>query len=198
MRVGEVQSLRCRDIDLALGMIHIRSTFVRKENRIQDHPKGGEWRSVKMPPDLAKLVAAAIAEKSPDDFVAKEFKQTMLQYNQYLYALKKYCEVASVRKLATHGLRHSTSEIYLAHGATRDDLFKLFKHSCLSVTERYMHDKGEKVQKIAEVIRLSPESVKGIKREPRFLAGSSSNVAPDVAQDQFPTGYDAPKKSLSS
>jgi integrase len=198
LRVGEVQSLRCGDVDITAGTIRVRSTYVRKEKRIQDHPKEKAWHSVKMPPDLAELAAVRMRERASEDFIATELQQTMLQYNSYLKALKKYCEEAGVRKLATHGLRHSTSEIYLAHGATRDDLYKLFKHSSLNVTECYIHDKNEKVMKIADVIRLSPYSRKGSNEEPNFLAGSSSNVAPDVAQNQFPTRYDASEKLLSS
>jgi integrase len=67
--------------------------------------------------------------------------------------------------IATHGLRHSTSGIYMANGATRDDLYRLFKHSSPPVTERYIHDKGEQVQKIAKLIRLFPTPVDCKKEE---------------------------------
>jgi len=51
-------------------------------------------------------------------------------------------------------LRHSTSELYLSHGASRDDLRELFAHSTLSVTDRYVHRSKGNLDKVAEVINL--------------------------------------------
>ncbi len=48
--------------------------------------------------------------------------------------------------------------------------------------ERYMHDKGEKVQRIAEVIRLFDRPNQCSNTEPGFLADLSSDVARNVAQ----------------
>ena len=158
MRVGEIQSLRCADVNLDTGMILIKSTFIRKEFRIQDHPKGKEWHSVKMPPELQAVVAKAMIGKIPSDFLASDSGVRVLSYSAYLRWLKKYCAECKIQTVATHGLRHSTSEIYVAHGATVLDMNRLFAHSSMSVTERYMHDKGERVQKIADGIRLFPNA----------------------------------------
>ncbi len=55
----------------------------------------------------------------------------VLPYRFYLKAVKTYCEELGITVLGTHGLRHSTSELYMSHGATRDDLRSLFAHSKL-------------------------------------------------------------------
>ncbi len=115
--------------------------------------------------ELHSLIEQIIKGRSGDDFVASVDGKKMLSYEYYLKMLKQYCEECGVTKVATHGLRHSTSEIYVAHGATRDDMYKLFKHSSIVVTERYMQVKGENVQKIAQVIRLFPAPVEGNKVE---------------------------------
>lgn len=57
-------------------------------------------------------------------------------------------------------LSHSTSELYMAHGATRDDLRILFAHSAASVTDRYIHDRGSRLEKVAQQIRLFPSGTK--------------------------------------
>jgi site-specific recombinase XerD len=49
-----------------------------------------------------------------------------------------------VHYVGTHGLRHSTSDIYLSHGATEEDINKLFEHSSMEVTKRYVHEKTRK------------------------------------------------------
>lgn len=46
----------------------------------------------------------------------------------------------------------------MANGASRDDLRMLYNHSTSAVTDVYIHDKGERVGKVAEVIRLFPEN----------------------------------------
>ena len=159
MRVGEIQALTWQNVDLDQGLIHIRATYVRKENRIQDHPKGKRWHTVTTPPELLEMLKRVGIGKSSKDFVVPSPRNTMLSYDSYLDALKCYCSEARLPNIATHGLRHSTSGIYMANGATRDDLYRLFKHSSINVTERYIHDKGENVQQIAKLIRLFPASV---------------------------------------
>lgn len=198
MRVGEIQSLRCKDIDLVRGTISINSTYVRKEKRIQDYPKGKEDHTVKMPPELFGLIRNSIRGRQASDFVASASGTKMLSYAPYLRALKKYCVQSGVREVATHGLRHSTSEIYLAHGATRDDLYHLFKHSSLSVTERYMHDKGERVHKIAQVICLFNKTKHGSTLESGSLTLSSSDVAQNVAPKEQITSRSTSKIVISS
>jgi integrase len=58
--------------------------------------------------------------------------------------------------IASHGLRHSTSELYIHHGATRDDLRRLFAHSTPAVTDRYVHNRGTNLERVANVIQLFP------------------------------------------
>ena len=72
----------------------------------------------------------------------------------YCIALRKYCRQLGIPEIGTHGLRHSTSEIYLSHGASRDDLRQLFAHSSLKVTDRYVRDKASNLEKVSNVILL--------------------------------------------
>ncbi|MBI3557959.1 MAG: tyrosine-type recombinase/integrase [Deltaproteobacteria bacterium] len=105
------------------------------------------------------MLSIAAPGKGAEDFVVPSPKGKMLCYGSYYKALKRYCTDAGVPEIATHGLRHSTSGIYMAHGATRDDMYRLFKHSSPAVTERYIHDRGERVNEVAKVIRLLPPVV---------------------------------------
>jgi len=79
-----------------------------------------------------------------------------MPYRWYLVALKKYCTETNVLVIASHGLRHSTSELYIKHGATRDDLQRLFAHSTPAVTARYVHNRGTNLERVANVIQLFP------------------------------------------
>jgi hypothetical protein len=51
----------------------------------------------------------------------------------------------------------------MAAGASRDDLRILFAHSCSSVTDRYVHDKGRRLDQVADNVvlfmRKQPQTV---------------------------------------
>jgi integrase len=167
LRVGEVQALTWSNVNLDQGMIHVRATYVRREKRFQDYPKGRRWHSIKMPPELWEhLRRTRIA--SGGLFVVQGVKGEWLDYHGYATALERYCKEAEVPRVSTHGLRHSTSELYMAHGATRDDLRILFAHSSGAVTDRYVHDKGERLDEVAKVIRLFPNGGNQGQVSPKF------------------------------
>lgn len=81
----------------------------------------------------------------------------ILSYEYYFRTLRRYCRELDIRHIGTHGLRHSTSTLYLAHGATRSDLRELFAHSSEAVTQRYIHVKDSNLATVAQVILLFPE-----------------------------------------
>ncbi|OFZ80665.1 MAG: hypothetical protein A2583_13605 [Bdellovibrionales bacterium RIFOXYD1_FULL_53_11] len=153
LRAGEVQYLRWEHVDLKNGILHIRGTFLRRENRFQDHPKGKKWHRIKMPPELWEHLQRHRL-RSATEYVAAEAGERFLEYFGYLVTLQRYCREAEVTMISTHGLRHSSSELYMAAGASRDDLRLLFAHSCSSVTDRYVHDKGRRLDKVADNVLL--------------------------------------------
>jgi integrase len=159
LRLGELIALRWEDVDispsLTSGRIHIRRTYVSKTGYFRDYPKGGKQHSHSIPAELLqKLVGAKAMATTP--FVVCSPRAEQLPYKWYMRHLKNYCSELKIPVIATHGLRHSTSELYIHHGATRDDLRRLFAHSTPAVTDRYVHDRGTNLEKIANVIRLFP------------------------------------------
>src|SRR6185437_13283740 len=93
--------------------------------------------------------------------------------------LKRYCRDLGIPVIGTHGLRHTTSELYLTHGATRDDLQQLFAHSCLSVTDRYVHGRGSNLEKVSNVIQLFPKAADGATGNNQKCDESSCVVFPE-------------------
>ncbi len=152
-------ALRWEDVDLDfrnnVGRIHIRRTYVSKTGLFRDYPKGGKQHSHSIPSELVeKLIIAKKEATTP--FVVASPHGNVLPYRWYVKYLKQYCSELGIPVIATHGLRHSTSELYIHHGATRDDLRRLFAHSTPTVTDRYVHNRGTHLEKIANVIRLFP------------------------------------------
>ena len=154
LRVGEVQYLKWEYVDLKFGVIQVRGTYVRREKRFQDHPKGKKWHRVKMPRELLEYLNK-VKETATSAFVATSpGSDSFLGYMGYGKALRRYCEKAGVPVVSSHGLRHSSSELYMAAGASRDDLRILFAHSSGTVTDRYIHDRGRRLDQVADKLML--------------------------------------------
>lgn len=103
-----------------------------------------------------KIVVALMKGTATGELVIVPEGWKMLDYWMYRKVLQQYCVKAKVPVIATHGLRHSTSELYQTYGASRDDLRQLFAHSSASTTDRYIHRKSESLEKVAKVIQLFP------------------------------------------
>lgn len=155
LRMGEVQALVWENVDLTEGIVSIRRTYVRKERVIRDFPKGRRQHSHRAPMELLERLRKE-RERATGIFVATSPLGEMLSYEYYSRKLRRYCKELGIPLIGTHGLRHSTSELYLSYGATRDDIRQLFAHSDSSVTERYIHHRGSNLEKVAQVIRLFP------------------------------------------
>lgn len=153
LRMGELQALIWENVDLTEGIVNIRRTYVRKERVFREYPKGRRHHSHKMPSELWSFLKEE-REKATNIFVATSPDGGMLAYEWYARRLRRYCKELAIPRVGTHGLRHSTSTLYLSHGATRDDIRQLFAHSDSSITERYIHHRGSNLEKVAQVIRL--------------------------------------------
>jgi integrase len=156
LRVGELQALSWEDIDLQEGVVRIRKAYSRKEQGIRDYPKGRKQHSHRIPEELLGFLRR-MREHARSTLVAPSPTGQLLYYEGYVRFLRRYCKELGIRRIATHGLRHSTSELYLSYGASQDDIRQLFAHSSSVVTERYIHRKGSNLEKVAKVIRLFPE-----------------------------------------
>jgi integrase len=140
--------------------------------QIREYPKGRRQHVNGIPQEIReRLVAAKLEAKS--EFVVTSRLGTMVPYRWYLAQLRKYCRKLELPVIGTHGLRHSTSELYLSHGASRDDIRQLFAHSSLAVTERYIHQRGTNLEKVTNVIRLFPA---GIDHKSTTVEGSEQSV----------------------
>ena len=155
--MGELVALRWEDVDLDTGRVHIRRTYVTQTGFFRDYPKGGKQHSHSIPIELLNKLRAA-KPLATSELVVTSVTGNQLNYRSYVTHLKQYCSELRIPVLSTHGLRHSTSELYIHHGATRDDLRRLFAHSTPAVTDRYVHNRGTNLEKIANVLRLFPSS----------------------------------------
>ncbi len=158
LRSGELQGLRWEDVDLVEKRVSIRRVYVQKTRRFRNHPKGRKQHSHSIPEELWQRLSWAYATRSGELVVhSPKGSHFVLPYRWYNNALRSYCRALSLPVVGTHGLRHSTSQIYLSHGASRDDLRELFAHSSLDVTDRYIGSNSSHLEQVSNVIRLFPQ-----------------------------------------
>lgn len=153
LRVGEIQALRWEDIDFNRQVLHVRRAYSKAENVMRDYPKGKRQHSHRIPKELLEKL---LNQSKRNDLVAAPPGCKMLDYSRYRRMLVRYCEEAEVNLIATHGLRHSSSEVWMEAGASRDDLRILFAHRDSKTTDRYVHDRGNRLAKVADVLQLFP------------------------------------------
>lgn len=166
LRVGEVQALRWEDIDLDGAIVHVRRTYAKAETCFRNYPKGRKHHSKRIPSELLTRLKAA-KEKSSNELVVVPPGWKMLDYWKYLKVLKQLCRAAKVPAISTHALRHSSSELWMEHGASRDDLRIFFAHADSSTTDRYVHDRGSRLHRVADVIELFPKKSGGSQNDPK-------------------------------
>jgi integrase len=155
LRVGELQALRWEDLDLSeeSKLLTIRRTYVRLANAFKDYPKGGKQSSHRIPDELWERLVEARG-KAKGDLVVTSPEGSVVPYNRYLATLRCYCKEAGVPSISTHGIRHSTAALYLANGATRDDVRRLLRHSDPKLTDRYAPTWGSNIDVVASRLRL--------------------------------------------
>jgi integrase len=155
LRVGEIQALRWEDIDFERQVLHVHRAFARSENVMREYPKGKRQHSHRIPKEL--LVKLQKMERTQlTDLVAAPPGCKMLDYSRYRRVLIQHCKDVGIRHIATHGLRHTSSEVWMDAGASRDDLRILFAHQDSKTTDRYVHDRGNRLSKVADVLELFP------------------------------------------
>jgi integrase len=140
IRVGELLTLRWADIDLDARTLLVRRNL---SAGIETEPKGRRHRYVPLPdPALAALARLG----SRDDFVGDEDYVVCNRWGRRLDAsalrrrYRRACEVAGLRPVKLHGLRHAAGSI-LARAADPVFVRDYLGHSKLSTTDRYVSAK---------------------------------------------------------
>lgn len=157
-------------LPLAFFQIHwdrdqilICRAWKEKVRKLEEFPKGDSWEYVPMPPPLKEYLRELYEKAGRDDqaFVCKSLKGKMLPYNTYLQGLKRLCRRLGLSEIATHGARHTSTELYVEVGASLEDLRRLLTHKHSSTTERYVHKTGSRLSAIASRVRADLRVIPG-------------------------------------
>ena len=140
IRIGELLTLRWADVDLAA-----RSLLVRRNLSagVETEPKGRRNRYVPLPdPALSALARLGARDEfiGDDDYVVCNRWGRRLDDSALRRRYHRGCEVAGLRRVKLHGLRHAAGSI-LARVADPVFVRDYLGHSKLSTTDRYVSAK---------------------------------------------------------
>ena len=140
IRVGELLTLRWADVDLGARTLLVRRNL---SAGVETEPKGRRHRYVPLPnPALGALARLG----SREEFIAEEDYVICNRWGRRLDAsalrrrYQRACEVAGLRRVKLHGLRHAAGSI-LARVADPVFVRDYLGHSKLSTTDRYVSAK---------------------------------------------------------
>lgn len=148
LRLGEMRALRWCNVDLELGIIHVRESARGKHIGL---PKGDKIRAVVMTPEVVRALRSH-PRRLGCDLVFPNAKGVMLTESTALDNFKVASERAGLRKITTHVLRHTTASHMAMRGIDPKTIQEQLGHSDLKMTQIYTH--LEITHKAAMVARL--------------------------------------------
>ncbi|MCA9633621.1 MAG: tyrosine-type recombinase/integrase [Myxococcales bacterium] len=135
IRFGELRALRKEDLDLHAPGLHIRRSQTR---RTISTPKNGKARFQVLPRGLADELKVWMMKTSGQLLFPSE-RGLPLPNNTLNRAYTKLAEEAGVRRITSHGARHTSGSSYAVMGAGQKMIATMLGHADTSATERYTH-----------------------------------------------------------
>jgi integrase len=140
LRQGELFALRWRDIDLVVGLVHVRRNYTGKALKV---PKGKKARSVPATPEVVDALAGLKDREyftGDDDLV---FCTVLGGFLDDMWVRRRYYRAiddAGLRRIRFHDLRHcfGSMAITVLDGYA---VQSYMGHQHYSTTQRYLHHK---------------------------------------------------------
>lgn len=156
IREGEMMALTLEDLDFENGKLRINKTFqhLKGKDVVTDPKTPKSNRVIQMPGFLVeelKDYVKMIYDLNPNDRLFPVCKS-------YLYRMmKKGSELAGVKKIRVHDLRHSHVSLLIHMGYSAVAIAERVGHESVDITYRYAHmfptvqaDMADKLNKIME------------------------------------------------
>jgi integrase len=149
IHVGELRVLRRMDLELEANTpgIWIRRSMARKKIST---PKNGHTRFVPIPRDFVEEVRAWASLREPEALLFPGEHGGPLRNNVVNRWFAALCEEAGVRRISSHGARHTTGSTLAAMGAGQKVIGVALGHRDSKATERYTHVQASVVAPLTE------------------------------------------------
>lgn len=156
-RSGELWGLKVKDISFERNLILIKRQF-NKATGTLTWTKGKDSRSVPLNSEIAGLLIKYInaSNKTEDDFIFTNNKGRPVSHDnfrkrQFLIDI----EIANVRLIRFHDLRHTAITQMVAHGIALNVVQSIAGHKNIATTMRYVHVLGSSIESEANTFSLT-------------------------------------------
>ncbi|MDH5670641.1 MAG: tyrosine-type recombinase/integrase [Myxococcales bacterium] len=146
IRFAELRALRKEDLDLQAPGLWIRRSQARTK---VSTPKNKRARFQAIPRALADELKVWMLS-TEGQLLFPSFKGGPLPNNTLNRSLAKLAEEAGVRRITSHGLRHTAGTSYAAMGAGNKRIAVLLGHADMKSTERYTHAVSDGISDLVE------------------------------------------------
>lgn len=133
-RIGELLGLHWEDIDLARRTLTVRRTLVHGE---LGPPKSNRERHIPLTAEVCEAFDALPGERR--GFVFRTRNGRPLRGGPASYALRRTCDVAGIRGVGWHVLRHTFASHLATRGVSLQCIRELLGHADMRMTLRYAH-----------------------------------------------------------
>lgn len=146
MRLGEILSLKWKNVDLEKRQLTIRP----------ESSKSGRSRTIPVSDTLSNLLEElGRANEGKSEFVflyddPKIRKPRPIKYVQHSFTAA--CRRADIQSLTFHDLRHTAASRMIAKGADPVSVKNILGHSSLRTSEIYFHSNLEQMQKALSLL----------------------------------------------
>lgn len=140
LRIGEVQALQWKHVNLAAGHITVDRQWQRKVKAFTPR-KNKISNRVSMPGELIDYLAGRKPlGADPEQLVTLgEMTGELVHYDTIEGALKRLCKSGGFPPLAPHELRHTSTEIWVEAGANLEDIRRLLGQESEASAKTYLH-----------------------------------------------------------
>ncbi len=133
LRFGELIALQWQDINLKESILTVNRSIVRG---IEGSPKNNKSRTVPLTQSVMQML---LYRKHNGSFVFQDSGGAPLKYKICRRKLHEICELAGLRKITWHKLRHSFASHLAARRNSIVAIKELLGHSDIKTTMRYAH-----------------------------------------------------------
>ncbi|MCB1136853.1 MAG: site-specific integrase [Chlamydiia bacterium] len=140
MRLGEVQGLRWRDIDLIQGTITLWQT------------KNGDNRILPLTAEASEVLQSSPDRSSSPESLVFHTKGKLGEERPAVvrYAFERALGRAAIHDFRWHDLRHTAASYMAMSGATQGELMAILGHRSPAMTRRYAHYSQQHLGKVME------------------------------------------------
>jgi integrase len=134
MRMGELLGLRWVDVDLSVGRIYVRQSYVKGHCGL---PKSGKPREIALGDDVIEALRVHRHERGP--LVFCDATGNVLTAGLLGWPLKRALKRAGLRALGWHVLRHTFASHLAMRGVPLKVIQELLGHASIVTTMIYAH-----------------------------------------------------------